>query len=67
MTGGSPHVRLANDIAAQFHGVRPERAAGEIAAHIRSFWEPRMIAGLVRDGDDGSLDPLVLDALALLP
>jgi len=35
-------VRLANDIAAQFSFETDERAAQGIAAHVTTFWEPRM-------------------------
>jgi formate dehydrogenase subunit delta len=61
-----PEVRLANDIARQFAHVAPEVAAKEIAAHIASFWDPRMRARLQSQVDSGdeSLNPLVLAALA---
>jgi formate dehydrogenase subunit delta len=61
-------IRLANDIAAQFHHMPTEQAADAIAGHIRGFWEPRMRAQLfarVTEGADG-LDPLVVAAVALL-
>jgi formate dehydrogenase subunit delta len=67
--GEAPHVRLANDIAAQFHHRDGSAAAAEIAAHIRSFWEPRMIEALraaAADRTDG-LDPLAVRAAELLP
>jgi formate dehydrogenase subunit delta len=38
----SPQVRLANDIAAQFHHLPPDRAAAAVAEHITAFWDPRM-------------------------
>jgi formate dehydrogenase subunit delta len=38
--------RMLDDIAAQFRHLPVEQAAPEIAAHIRSFWEPRMRAAL---------------------
>jgi len=62
------HVRLANEIAVQFHHRPPGAAAIEIAAHLRSFWEPRMIAALlahVAAGGDG-LDDLAVAAAGLL-
>jgi formate dehydrogenase subunit delta len=64
-----PHVRLANEIAVQFHGRDPEQAAAEIADHMRTFWEPRMKAGLVAHVDAGGgldLDDLALRAAELL-
>jgi formate dehydrogenase subunit delta len=39
-------ARLANDIAAQFAYLPVDAAAKEIAAVIKSFWEPRMRAEL---------------------
>ncbi|MFC4012531.1 formate dehydrogenase subunit delta [Nonomuraea purpurea] len=64
-----PHIRLSNEIAAQFRSRDPAWAAEQIAAHIRSFWDPRMRARLLADAgaDDGRLDPLVVAAAALLP
>jgi formate dehydrogenase subunit delta len=67
----SPQIRMANDIAAQFHHRPPAEAAEEVAHHIRLFWEERMRADLlahVADGveaDDG-IDPIVIDAAELL-
>lgn len=63
-----PQVRLANDIAVQFHHRPPDEAAAAIANHIRMFWDPRMRADLCTraEGGDGDLDPLVLAALRLL-
>jgi formate dehydrogenase subunit delta len=40
-------VRLANDIAAQFAHQDAESAAMAIAAHITTFWEPRMTTELI--------------------
>ncbi len=67
----SPQIRLANDIAAQFHHRPPAEAAEEVAHHIRLFWEPRMRADLlaqIADGvDDGDeVDPIVMEAARLL-
>ncbi|WP_320778319.1 formate dehydrogenase subunit delta [Streptomyces sp. CRN 30] len=63
------HVRLANEIAAQFRHRDPAAAAEEIAAHIRAFWDPRMRALLVADAEAGrpGLDPLIRAVAALLP
>ncbi|MPY85093.1 MAG: formate dehydrogenase [Actinophytocola sp.] len=59
-----PQVRLANEIAVQFHHRPPEQAAQAIAQHIRMFWDPRMKAALLRlaAADPNSLDPLALAA-----
>jgi formate dehydrogenase subunit delta len=62
------HVRLANEIAVQFHHRAPDEAAAEIAAHVRAFWEPRMTAALLAHVDAGGadLDELAVRAAALL-
>lgn len=39
-------AQLANDIAAQFPHQDNAQAAKTIAAHIKMFWEPRMITEL---------------------
>ncbi|MEV0388197.1 formate dehydrogenase subunit delta [Nonomuraea sp. NPDC050643] len=64
-----PHIRLSNEIAAQFRTREPAWAAQQIAAHIHSFWDPRMRARLLADAGaaDGRLDPLIMAAAALLP
>ena len=37
-----PVVRLGHDLVRNFEALPPDRAAVEIATHIRKFWEPRM-------------------------
>jgi formate dehydrogenase subunit delta len=61
-------VRLANDIAVQFHHRPPDEAAAAVANHIRMFWDPRMRTELVRraETDTADLDPLVLEAVKIL-
>jgi len=61
-------VRMVNDIAAQFAHLPPEQAAAAVAAHLRSFWDPRMRAGLaehVARGGEG-LSPVALESARLL-
>lgn len=64
----SPQVRLANDIAAQFHHLAPQAAAEAIASHLDRFWDARMIADLLRRvrSGDGDVDPLAVAAAGLL-
>ena len=65
----SAQVRMANDIAVQFHHMPPDAATKAIATHIRQFWEPRMREQLlahVESGATADLDPLVVDAVAIL-
>ena len=59
-------LRMANQIAGFFRGYGAEAAQGEIAAHINSFWEPRMRRLLFAyvDGGGTGLDPLVMAAVA---
>lgn len=64
----APHLRLVNDIAAQFRHRPPEEAAEQIAAHLRKFWDPRMRDRLLADAPahGADLDPLALRATELL-
>ena len=59
-----PYVRLANDIAEQFHHLPDEEATSGVASHLKLFWEPRMrtqlLAHIAAGGTD--LDPLVVKA-----
>jgi formate dehydrogenase subunit delta len=61
-------ARLAADIAAQFAHQPESDASTAVAAHIRSFWDPRMRSQLIelvaRGGSD--LDPVVVAAAARL-
>lgn len=69
MTGTvPPYVRLANEIAVQFHAYPPDVAAESVAAHLRSFWDPRMRAQLLAHVAAGAagLDPLAVRAAARL-
>lgn len=57
-------ARMANQIATAFGHLPLDRAAGEVAMHIESFWDPRMRAQLddiVQNGS-GSLLPAVVEA-----
>jgi formate dehydrogenase subunit delta len=61
-------VRMANQIAA-FFGTQPGAAqAADVAAHLKAFWEPRMLQALYAHVDAGGegLDPLVLQAVGRL-
>lgn len=63
-----PQIRLANEIAVQFHHRPADEAASAIANHIRMFWDPRMRTELVSraETDTADLDPLVLAAVQIL-
>ncbi|MBE1465254.1 formate dehydrogenase subunit delta [Kibdelosporangium phytohabitans] len=64
----NPQVRLANEIAVQFHHRPADEAATAIAQHIKLFWDPRMKADLLHraETEAASLDPLVLRAVGHL-
>lgn len=62
---------MANQIAGNFAHHPPERAAAEVAEHLRSFWTPTMLHELTTatlGGPDGHvpLDPVVTAAVGLL-
>ncbi|PKW28100.1 formate dehydrogenase subunit delta [Phycicoccus duodecadis] len=65
MSGDLPPVaRLGHDLVRNFEALPPEKAAAEIATHIRKFWEPRMRRELlahIRLGD-APVDPLLVRA-----
>jgi formate dehydrogenase subunit delta len=63
-------VAMANDISTFFAAESPpERAAEDVAQHLRRFWEPRMrrqiIAHLREHGGEG-LEPLARRAVQAL-
>jgi formate dehydrogenase subunit delta len=60
---GERVVHMANQIARNL--ALENHAAAAVAAHIRAFWNPRMIADLQDQPGEG-LDPLVLEALRVL-
>ncbi|MCE0488085.1 formate dehydrogenase subunit delta [Ornithinimicrobium sediminis] len=60
-----PEIRLGGDVARAFAHYPPERAAHEIATHLRKFWEPRMRAAVVARvaQGDSRVDPLLAEAV----
>ena len=62
--GEPPVVRLGHDLVRNFEALPPDKAAVEIATHIRKFWEPRMrheLLAHIRWGDT-TLHPLLVRA-----
>ncbi len=62
--GVPPVVRLGHDLVRNFEVLPADKAAVEIATHIRKFWEPRMrheLLARVRRGDT-TLHPLLVVA-----
>ncbi|WP_299447065.1 formate dehydrogenase subunit delta [uncultured Phycicoccus sp.] len=60
----APVVRLGHDLVRNFEALPPEKAAEEVATHIRKFWDPRMrhdLLARVRRGDT-DLHPLLVRA-----
>lgn len=52
-------IRMANQIATFFESQPGEDQADRVAAHLKEFWEPRMIAQLkshLKTGGDGLSD-----------
>ncbi len=61
-------VRMANQIADFFATQPGTTQAADVAAHLKAFWEPRMLEALfahVDAGGDG-LSPLALEAATRL-
>lgn len=58
-------VHMANQIASFFETLPPQEAAGGVANHINSFWEPRMRRRFFEIVESGNvtLKPLVTEAL----
>jgi len=48
-----PVIRLGHDLVRNFEALPPDKAAEEIATHIRKFWDPRMRRELLRYVDAG--------------
>lgn len=61
-------VYMANQIATFFNSQPGKDQVERIAAHLRDFWEPRMIDALAAHVDSGAktLDPNAAKALASL-
>ncbi|GGL26843.1 formate dehydrogenase subunit delta [Phycicoccus endophyticus] len=63
-TGEPPVVRLGHDLVRNFESLPREKAAEELATHIKKFWEPRMrheLLARIRRGDT-DLHPLLVRA-----
>ena len=61
MSGGeAPVIRLGHDLVRNFAALPPEKAAEEIATHIKKFWEPRMRRDLVARVRAGEVDDALL-------
>lgn len=61
-------VYMANQIATFFNTQPAMHPAERIAAHLRDYWEPRMISTLATHAATGAeeLDPNVTEALSRL-
>lgn len=60
--GTSSELRMAAQIARNFAVHGHDKAVAETVEHIRAFWEPRMIARLVKQAPES--DSEVLRAVA---
>jgi formate dehydrogenase subunit delta len=65
---GSRVVELTDDIARNLAHLPQEQAATAIATHLRSFWDPRMLAQLraVVAADPTAVRPVVAAAVSVL-
>ena len=61
-------VRMANEIARNLRTLPGDQPATATAAHLKSFWTPRMCAEIVAHLDTGGegLDPLAQEAVVRL-
>jgi formate dehydrogenase subunit delta len=61
-------VMMANQIAAFFATQPGTTQAADVAAHLKAFWEPRMLAAFHAHVDAGGegLSPLALEAAGRL-
>ncbi len=66
--GPTQLVTMANDIAAFFVAENAAEAAGNIASHLKRYWDPRMrkqIVAHLANGGEG-LAPAARDAIEFL-
>ena len=54
-------IRMANQIARNFAAQGEAAAVAQTAQHIRDYWDPRMKAAILADGD--GLEPLARAAV----
>jgi formate dehydrogenase subunit delta len=61
-------VRMANQIATFFASQPGAAQDADVAAHLKAYWEPRMLRALYAhvDGGGEGLSPLVIRAVARL-
>jgi hypothetical protein len=63
----SPAVKQAKEIADRFRDRGPDKAAAAVAAQIRMFWIPTMVAQLRTAHGQGRIDdPVVVAAMELI-
>jgi formate dehydrogenase subunit delta len=58
-------VRMANQIALNFHAIGQDNAVAATAEHIGKFWDPRMKAAIFAN-DRSTLSPIAAAAIAKL-
>lgn len=64
MSGEPPVIRMGRDLVRNFETLPPDKAASEIATHIKKFWEPRMRLDLLARvrARSADLPPLLVSA-----
>jgi formate dehydrogenase subunit delta len=67
-THDAAEIRLINQVVIHFGYLPTERAATEVADHVRKFWDPRMKRRLFElvDSEASDFEPVALAAAALL-
>jgi len=58
-------IHMANQIATNMATMRFDDHPAAVAAHIKRYWEPRMIAK-IRAADRSALSPVALGAIEIL-
>lgn len=62
-------IKMANEITSFWEGEAGEKAAKEVAAHLRRYWEPRMRAQMItyyEERQGAGLSEVAKQAVALL-
>ena len=59
-------IRMANQIAAEFHNQHPDFAVDATWDHLWHFWDPRMKQQIVAHRDDAGLSDIARAAVARL-
>ena len=62
-------IKMANEISSFWHGEVGDAAPGEVATHLKRYWEPRMRAQMIsyfEERHGAGLSDVALKAVQLL-